>query len=117
MTNMIGSDNRYSSMLQFYGAGLTWLWAGRGVQVHNLPRIALKDLDLARQLVLDNDGDMLELLFGNVPDTLSQLIRTAFVAPEGSRLMPCDFSAIEARVIAWLSGERWRLEVFRTHGK
>lgn len=111
------SDNRVRGLLQFYGANRTGRWAGRLVQVQNLPQNHLPDLDLARQLVKENDLDLLELLFGNVPDTLSQLIRTSFVAPEGYKFLVADFSAIEARVIAWLAGEKWRLDVFATHGK
>lgn len=117
MSAAICTDNRVRGLLQFYGANRTGRWAGRLVQVQNLPRISLKDLDLARVTVKSNDSDMLEMLFGNVPDTLSQLIRTAFIAPDGHRFIVSDFSAIEARVIAWLAGERWRLEVFKTHGK
>jgi DNA polymerase len=85
--------------------------------MQNLPQNHLSDLDLARQLVLEGDLDLLEMLFGNVPDTLSQLIRTAFIAKPGHRFIVADYHAIEAVVIAWLAGERWRLEVFRTHGK
>ena len=85
--------------------------------MQNLPQNHLPDLDLARKLVKENDLDTLELCFGNVPDTLSQLIRTSFIAPKGHRFIIADFSAIEARVIAWLSGEKWRLDVFKTHGK
>jgi DNA polymerase len=117
MRKVICTDNRVRGLLQFYGANRTGRWAGRLIQVQNLPRIELKDLDLARETVLDADLDMLGLLFGNVLDTLSQLIRTSFIAPEGHRLIVADFSAIEARVIAWLAGENWRLEVFKTHGK
>jgi DNA polymerase len=91
--------------------------SGRIVQVQNLPQNKLKDIDLARNLLKARDYETLELLFGNVPDTLSQLIRTAFVARPGHRFMPIDFSAIEARVIAWLAWCQWRLEVFKTHGK
>ena len=91
--------------------------SGRNVQLHNLPRNYLKDLDLARQLVLANDGQNLQCLFGEIPMVLSELIRTAFVAKEGHTFAVADFSAIEARVIAWLAGEEWVLEVFRTHGK
>lgn len=91
--------------------------SGRGVQMQNLPQNHLYDLDLARQLVSENDLEMLEMLFGNVPDTLSQLIRTAFVAKPGCTFLVADFSAIEARVIAWVADEKWRLEVFATHGK
>ena len=110
-------DHRVRGMLQFYGANRTGRWAGRLAQLHNLPQNHLADLDMARETVLSGDIELLQLMFGNVPDTLSQLIRTAFVAPEGYRFIVADFSAIEARVIAWLAGEQWRLEVFRTHGK
>lgn len=111
------SDGRVRGLLQFYGANRTGRWAGRLVQVQNLPQNHLEDLDYARNLVKSGDLSTVELLFGNVPDTLSQLIRTAFIAKEGCTFLVCDFSAIEARVIAWLAGEQWRLEVFRTHGK
>lgn len=112
-----GKDNRIRGLLQYYGANRTGRWAGRLVQVQNLPQNHLADLDLARQQVLANDAEMLEMLFGNIPDTLSQLIRTAFVAAPGHRFLVADFSAIEARVIAWLACEKWRLDVFRGHGK
>jgi DNA polymerase len=117
MSKVICQDNRVRGLLQYYGANRTGRWAGRLVQVQNLPQNHLPDLDLARQLVKDNDLELIEMCFGNVPDTLSQLIRTAFVAPEGKKFVIADFSAIEARVIAWLAGERWRLDVFATHGK
>ena len=117
MAEMAGFDGRIRGLAQFYGANRTGRWAGRGVQLQNLPQNHLRDLDLARQLVAGNDLEMLEILFGNVPDTLSQLIRTAFVAKPGYTFVVADFSAIEARVIAWLADEKWRLEVFRTHGK
>lgn len=116
MLSAVCGDRRVHGLLQFYGANRTGRWAGRLVQVQNLPRNYLKDLDLARGLVVDGDGELLEMLYGNVPDTLSQLIRTSFVAGKGKRLIVADFSAIEARVIAWLAGERWRLDVFNTHG-
>lgn len=111
------SDGRVRGLLQFYGANRTGRWAGRLVQVQNLPQNHLEDLDYARSLVKSGDLSAVELLFGNVPDTLSQLIRTAFIAKDGCTFLVCDFSAIEARLIAWLAGEQWRLEVFRTHGK
>lgn len=117
MAAAVCKDGRVRGMLQFYGANRTGRWAGRLVQLHNLPQNHLQDLDLARQLVRENDLDMIEMLFGNVPDTLSQLIRTAFVVKPGHRFIVADFSAIEARVIAWLADEAWRLEVFKTHGK
>lgn len=117
MVKAVCSDNRVKGLLQFYGANRTGRWAGRLVQVQNLPRNELSDIDVARDLVKHNMSEVLEMCFGNVPDTLSQLIRTAFIAPAGSRFIPADFSAIEARVIAWLAGEQWRLQVFATHGK
>lgn len=117
MENVACSDNRVRGLLQFYGANRTGRWAGRLVQVQNLPQNHIEDLDLARNLVKEGDLDMLEMMYGNVPDILSQLIRTAFIAKPGHVFMVCDFSAIEARVIAWLAREDWRLEVFRTHGK
>ena len=117
MLDMVGSDGRIRGLSQFYGANRTGRWEGRGVQMQNLPQNHLYDLDLARQLVSENDLEMLEMLFGNVPDTLSQLIRTAFVAKPGCTFLVADFSAIEARVIAWVADEKWRLEVFATHGK
>lgn len=116
MARAVCKDHRIRGLTQFYGANRTGRWAGRLVQVQNLPQNKLKDLDLARNLVKDRYFDTLELFFGNVPDTLSQLIRTAFVAPSGSRLIVVDFSAIEARVIAWLAWCEWRLKVFATHG-
>lgn len=117
MKKGICADNRVRGLLQFYGANRTGRWAGRLVQVQNLPQNHLVDLDLAREVVKAGNTEQVDLLFGNVPDTLSQLIRTAFVAPEGHSFIVADFSAIEARVIAWLAGEKWRLEVFNTHGK
>jgi len=117
MAEMAGTDGRIRGLAQFYGANRTGRWAGRGVQMQNLPQNHLRDLDLARQVVRENDLEMLEILFGNVPDTLSQLIRTAFIAKPGHTFLVADFSAIEARVIAWLADEKWRLEVFATHGK
>ncbi|MDF2651739.1 MAG: polL [Paenibacillus sp.] len=110
-------DNRVRGLLQFYGANRTGRWAGRLVQVQNLPQNKLKDLDVARELLLAGEYEMLEILFDKVPFVLSQLIRTAFVPSPNHRIMVSDFSAIEARVIAWLAGEQWRLDVFNTHGK
>ena len=110
-------DGRVRGLLQFYGANRTGRWAGRLVQVQNLPRTYTEPLDFARELVRGRNLAALRAVYGSVPDTLSQLIRTAFVAPEGHVLIDADFSAIEARVISWLAGEQWRLEVFRTHGK
>lgn len=110
-------DGRVRGLLQFYGANRTGRWAGRLVQVQNLPRTYTQPLELARNLVKQRKLDNLRLIYGSVPDTLSQLIRTAFVASDGNVLIDADFSAIEARVISWLAGEQWRLEVFKTHGK
>lgn len=112
-----GSDGRVRGLLQFYGANRTGRWAGRLVQVQNLPRNYLSSLEYARQLVVERNVEMLKFVFGNVPDTLSQLIRTAFYAATGKQLGVADYSAIEARVIAWLAGEQWRLDVFNSHGK
>lgn len=112
-------DSRVRGLLQFYGAARTGRWAGRIVQPQNLPRTYIKTelLPLARDLVKRRQMDALKVVFGSVPDTLSQLIRTALVASPGCTLVDADFSSIEARVIAWLAGEGWALEVFRTHGK
>ena len=116
MQKVAGEGERVRGLLQFHGTR-TGRWAGRLVQMQNLPQNHISDLGLARQIVKEGDLDTLELCYGNVPDTLSQLIRTAFIAPEGKTLAVCDFSAIEARVLAWLAGEEWVLEVFRGHGK
>lgn len=110
-------DNRARGLFQFYGANRTGRWAGRLIQLQNLPQNHISDIELARQCVASGDGELLELYYDNVSDVLSQLIRTAFVAPEGKTFAVADFSAIEARVISWVSNEEWRLEVFRTHGK
>ena len=117
MKSAICFDKRVRGLLQFYGANRTGRWAGRLVQVQNLPQNHIKQLEFAKKLVKDNDLEGLEMFFGNVPDTLSQLIRTSFIAPKGSKFIVADFSAIEARVIAWLADEKWRLDVFKTHGK
>ena len=117
MKNSRCDDGRIRGLLQFYGANRTGRWAGRLVQVQNLPQNHLPDLDRARELVRSGAYDDVEFLFDSIPDTLSQLIRTAFIPREGNTFMVADFSAIEARVIAWLAGERWRQEVFATHGK
>ena len=117
MKNAVCRDGYLRGILQFYGANRTGRWAGRIVQVHNLPQNKIPDIDYARQLVFEGDFETLELLFEGVPFVFSQLIRTAFIPSPGCRFCVADFSAIEARVIAWLAGEEWRLEVFRTHGK
>lgn len=110
-------DDRIRGLTQYYGANRTGRWSGRLVQMQNLPRNYIKTLDYAREAVKKRNYDGLKLLYGNVPDTLSQLIRTAFVPSEGNKFVVADFSAIEARVIAWLAGEQWVNEVFATHGK
>ena len=117
MENAVCADGRARGMFQFYGANRTGRWAGRLIQMQNLPQNHLSDLEDARWLVHDGDFAALELLYDNIPDVLSQLIRTAFVPKDGYKLIVADFSAIEARVIAWLAGERWRNDVFATHGK
>jgi DNA polymerase len=117
MQHALCADGRVRGLLQFYGAGRTGRWAGRLVQVQNLPQNHLPDLDLARTLVAERRFGELKLIFGDIQDVLSQLVRTAFVAPEGMTFAVADFSAIEARIIAWLAGESWREEVFATHGR
>ena len=117
MSQAVCPDGRLRGVLQFYGANRTGRWAGRIVQVHNLPQNKIPDLDLARQLVKDEDFETLELLFEGVPFVFSQLIRTTFVPSPGCRFVVSDFSAIEARVTAWLADEQWRLDVFNGHGK
>lgn len=110
-------DGRVRGLLQFYGANRTGRWAGRLVQVQNLPRTYIQQLNMARDAVKNREAEKLRFCFGSIPDTLSQLIRTSFIAAPGNKLVDADFSSIEARVISWLAGEDWRLEVFRTHGK
>lgn len=117
MERAICNDDRARGLLQFCGANRTWRWAGRLIQVQNLPQNKIPDLDFARKLLREGDFEMLEMFFGSPPFVLSQLIRTAFIPSDGCRFIVADFSAIEARVIAWLAGESWRMEVFRTHGK
>lgn len=110
-------DNRIRGLLQFYGASTTGRYAGRGVQLQNLPRTYLNDIDTARALVKQHNSTGMEMLYDSVSDTLSQLIRTAFIPSPGNVLLDADFSAIEARVIGWLAGEEWVLEEFRGAGK
>lgn len=117
MENAVCSDGRARGLIQFYGANRTGRWAGRLIQVQNLPRTYIENLSFARELTKSNDVFMLQFTYGSVPDTLSQLIRTAFIPSDGNKFVVADFSAIEARVIAWLAGESWRQEVFATHGK
>lgn len=117
MMRAMRKDERAGGLLQYYGANRTGRWAGRLIQIQNLPRNTMDDLQLARELLRAGDYETLELLFDSVPDTLSQLIRTAFISSEGHRLIVSDFSAIEARVIAWLAGESWAIETFKKNGK
>ena len=119
MQTCVCADGRARGLLQFYGANRTGRWAGRLIQVQNLPRTYLHGpaLDLARHFVKARDGAAIDLAFGPVSDVLSQLIRTALVPAPGRKFIDADFSAIEARVVAWLAGEEWVLDVFRTHGK
>lgn len=113
MRSAFCADGRVHGMLQFYGAARTGRWAGRLVQLHNLPQNHLEDLDNAREMGRTGDLNTLELFYDNAADVLSQLIRTAFIAPKGCRFIVADFAAIEARVIAWLADEEWRMEAFR----
>ena len=117
MNTAVCTDGRVRGLLQFYGANRTGRWAGRLVQVQNLPRNYLETLDIARDLVKTGNTEGVKILYGNVPDTISQLIRTAFIPENNHHFLVADFSAIEARVIAWLAQEQWRLDVFNTHGK
>lgn len=117
METAVCEDGRVRGLLQFYGANRTGRWAGRIVQVQNLPKTFLKPIPLARELVKQRRIEELRIIYGSVPDTLSQLIRTTIVAAPGKLFVDADFSAIEARVISWLAGEQWRMDVFRTHGK
>lgn len=112
-----GEGDRIRGLTQYYGANRTGRWAGRLTQMQNLPRNYLKTLDGARKIVKSGNYKGLKMIYGNVPDTLSQLIRTAFIPSEGRKFVVADFSAIEARVIAWLAGEQWVNDVFATHGK
>lgn len=113
MQNAACHDDRIRGMFQFYGAARSGRWAGRIVQLQNLRRNSMPDLDTARELVRTGDLDLLAICYDNIPDVLSQLIRTALIAPDGTRFIVADFSAIEARVIAWLAGEEWEMEAFK----
>ncbi len=117
MARCVCRDGRVHGLLQFYGANRTGRWAGRLVQAQNLPQNHLPDLDLAREIVKTSDEELLDTLFASVPGTLSELIRTAFIPRNGCRFLVADFSAIEARVLAWLANEEWVLEEFRGKGK
>lgn len=116
MENAVCSDSRAHGMFQFYGANRTGRFSGRLIQLQNLPQNHMPDLAQARALVRSGDYEALSLLYEDIPDTLSQLIRTAFVPQDGRKFIVADFSAIEARVIAWFAGERWRLKVFEDGG-
>lgn len=117
MKRAVCHDSRVRGCFQFYGANRSGRWSGRLVQLQNLPKNKIPDLELARSLVSENDFEKLELLFGETPFVLSQLVRTAFIPSEGNQFIVSDFSAIEARVISWFAGEQWRLDVFASHGK
>lgn len=117
MRACVCEDGRVRGLLQFYGANRTGRFAGRLVQIQNLPKNFIGTLDIAREFVKHQQIEAIRMIYGNIPDTLSQLIRTAFVPGEGCHFCVADFSAIEARVLAWMAGEQWRLDVFRTHGK
>ncbi|MDD4729896.1 MAG: DNA polymerase [Dysgonamonadaceae bacterium] len=116
MKNAVCADDRVRGMFQFYGANRTGRFAGRLVQLQNLPQNHMSDLSEARALVKNGNYNALEMLYEDIPDTLSQLIRTAFIPREGTRFIVADFSAIEARVIAWFAAEHWRTEVFASGG-
>ena len=117
MERSVCSDGRIHGMLMFYGANRSGRWSGKNVQIQNLPKNDIPDLELARELVKKGRFEDIELLYDSTPNVLSELIRTAFIPKPGCRFVVADFSAIEARVLAWLSGEQWRLDVFTSHGK
>lgn len=112
MTGAVCSDGRARGMFRFYGAARSGRWAGRYIQLQNLPQNHLEDLLLARSLVIEGDYEKMDFLYGSVPDTLSQLIRTAFVARKGYTFIVSDFSSIEARVLSYMAREKWRMDVF-----
>ena len=116
MQNAVCEDGRARGMFQFYGANRSGRWAGRMIQLQNLPQNHMPDLEQARGLVESGNYDAIELLYDDIPDTLSQLIRTAFVPKDGNKFIVADFSAIEARVLSWLAGEEWRTEIFTSGG-
>lgn len=117
MASAMGKDKRIRGLFQFYGASRTGRWAGRLVQVQNLPKTTLDDLDIARDLLKSRDYYELDMCYPSVPKVLSELIRSSFIPKEGSRFIIADYNAIEARVIAWLANETWRLNVFNSHGR
>ena len=116
MQNAVCTDGRARGMFQFYGANRSGRWAGRIIQLQNLPQNHMEDLEEARELVRNGDYVALSMLYDSVPEVLSELIRTAFVAKDGYKFVVSDFSAIEARVLSWISGEKWRTEVFINNG-
>ena len=116
MQNAVCADGSARGTFQFYGAGRSGRWAGRIIQLQNLPQNHMEDLEQARGLVRNGDYEALSMLYDSVPNVLSELIRTAFVAREGNKLAVADFSAIEARVLSWLAGETWRTQVFVNNG-
>ena len=117
MRETTGADGRIRGLFRYYGASRTGRWSGQLVQAQNLPRNYLESLDHARECVKAKRPDLLKVIYGNIPDTLSQLLRTVFVPSPGHKFVVVDFAAIEARVLAWLAGEQWRLDVFASHGK
>lgn len=117
MLDVAMEDKRSRGNFQFYGASTSGRWAGRLIQPQNLPRNYIKDLDIARKAILTGDYELVEMLYGDVTDVLSQCIRTAIIPEEGKRFLVADFSAIEARIIAWFANEDWVVDVFRGHGK
>lgn len=116
MKNAVCSDGRAHGMFQFYGANRSGRWAGRLIQLQNLPQNHIPDLEQAREIVKSGNYEAIELLYDDIPDTLSQLIRTAFVPKSGMKFVVSDFSAIEARVLSWFASEKWRLDVFKSGG-
>lgn len=117
MEQAVCHDGRARGLIQFYGANRTGRYSGRLVQVQNLPQNHISDLKVVRNLIKTGDFEGAELLYDSVPNVLSELIRIAFVPRSGYKFLVADFSAIEARVITWLAGEKWRMDVFATHGK
>ncbi|HBS60859.1 MAG TPA: hypothetical protein DEA44_16550, partial [Firmicutes bacterium] len=117
MERSVCADDRIRGVFQFCGANRTWRWAGRIFQPQNLPQNKIEDLARARGILYSGDFDLLEIIYGSPPFILSQLIRTALIPSPGCRFIVSDFSAIEARVIAWLADENWVLDVFKGHGK
>ena len=116
MQNAVCADNRARGLFRFYGANRTGRFSSKIVQLQNLARNSMSDLEEARALVRSRDYESVSMLYEDVPDTLSQLVRTAFIPPEGKLFYVADFSAIEARVIAWLAGEKWHMELFKNGG-